>query len=332
MRISRMQKKHIPQVIEVLTATFSDWFLKRRGRSRSRKRKPECFYPYLDIESDGCFIALERTQVIGAIFTHVWGKFGWIGTFGVHPDFQEKGIGKELMLRAIEYLDKKKNVTSLCLETMPDSSSNIGLYSKLGFKPAFLTIRLNKPNTVTTKKTVAMKEFAEAHDLEVAYFSQEESKEDAFTRMNWLSSNIINGLNHKSEIIIGDEYNFGETILLKREGFIIGYAVCRTFVRSDNDQSEPYLEIKNLVIDKNIKNPKILDYLLYICEQYGEEHGKVGVRLSINSSYWLAYQYLINKCGFNIRSAILRMVKFSEDIKSYDHHNEWIVICNYLIM
>ena len=59
MRISRMQKKHIPQVIEVLTATFSDWFLKRRGRSRSRKRKPECFYPYLDIESDGCFIALE---------------------------------------------------------------------------------------------------------------------------------------------------------------------------------------------------------------------------------------------------------------------------------
>jgi len=79
---------------------------------------------------------------VGAIFSHTYGKLGWIGTFGVSTEYQEKGLGKQLMLKAIDYLDKEKNVTKLGLETMPDSAVNIGLYSKLGFKPAFHTIRL----------------------------------------------------------------------------------------------------------------------------------------------------------------------------------------------
>lgn len=326
MRITRMTKKHLPQVIDVLREAFNDWSIKRRGRSRNRNRKPEAILPYLEIEPEGCIIAIEKNKVIGVIFCHVWGKFGWIGTFGVHPDFQGKGYGKDLMSEAIEYLDKKRNVTTLALETMNASSSNLGLYSKLGFKPAFQTIRLIRPIILSPLNETNFSEFAEVNNLEISYVSQEEEKTDIITRCNWLASKIENGLDYRTEIELAEKYNFGETILLKKEGFIIGFAICRTFRRYETEEVDQDLTVKILVIDKDVKETQYLDYLLFACDKFGEKLNKSSLRINVNSSYWLVYKHLINS-DFQVRSSILRMIKFSEDIKSYDHQHEWLVNC-----
>ncbi|MBK5114810.1 MAG: GNAT family N-acetyltransferase [Candidatus Heimdallarchaeota archaeon] len=326
MKISKMTKKHVPQVIDVLREAFNDWSLKNRGRSRNRNRKPEAILPYLEIEPDGCIVAIERSKVVGAIFCHVWGKFGWIGTFGVHPDFQAKGYGKDLMNKAIEYLDKERNVTTLALETMNASNSNIGLYSKLGFKPAFQTIRLIRPIIVTPLKEKNFSKFAEENNLEISFMSQEEEKDDIITRGSWLASKIENGLDYKSEIELADKYKFGEIILLKREGFIIGFAICRLLRRYETEEIDQDLTVKILVIDKDVKDPQYLDYLLFTCDKLGEKLDKKNLKMNINSSYWLVYKHLIES-EFQVRSTILRMIKFSEDIKSYDHYHEWLVNC-----
>ncbi|MCK5046415.1 MAG: GNAT family N-acetyltransferase, partial [Candidatus Heimdallarchaeota archaeon] len=265
-------------------------------------------------------------KVVGAIFCHVWGKFGWIGTFGVHPDFQEKGYGKALMSKAIEYLDKKRNVTTLALETMNASTFNIGLYSKLGFKPAFQTMRLIRPIILSPLKETNFSKFAKENNLELSYMSQEEDKADIFTRCGWLASKIENGLDYRTEIELAEKYNFGETILLKREGFIIGFAICRTFRRYETDEIDLDLTVKILVIDKDMKDPQYLDYLLYACDKFGGKLNRTSLKMNINSSYWLVYKHLINS-EFRVRSTILRMIKFSEDIKSYDHYHEWLVNC-----
>lgn len=336
MKITKMTKKHIPQVIDVLREAFDDWSFKRRGKKRNRNRKPEAILPYLEFEPEGCLVAIEKNKVVGAIFCHVWGKFGWIGTFGVHPDFQEKGYGKDLMTKAVEYLDKKRTVTTLALETMNASSSNIGLYSKLGFKPAFQTIRLIRPIILSPLKETNFGKFAEENNLEISYMSQEEDKADIFTRCGWLASKIENGLDYRTEIELAEKYNFGETILLKREGFIIGFAICRTFRRYETEEIDLDLTVKILVIDKDAKDPQYLDYLLFACDKFGEKLNRTSLRMNINSSYWLVYKHLINS-EFRVRSTILRMIKFSEDIKSYDHYheihnikmcNEWLINCN----
>ncbi|HUU76974.1 MAG TPA: GNAT family N-acetyltransferase [candidate division Zixibacteria bacterium] len=325
MKIQPMSKKHIPEVAEVLADAFTAWRIKRRGKDAPRRlRNPECVLPYIELEPNGCFIALDKKKIIGAIFTHVWGKMGWIGTFGVVPEYQSKGIGKDLMIKAINYLDRERNVTRLALETMADSAENIGLYSKLGFKPAFQTMHLTKPISFSKEKENQLDTLLQTKSIELDYYSKEQNREDSLTRIRWLSSKIENGLDFTSEIELIDENNFGDTILLKQDGFIIALATCRTVSRHINYEN-PDLEIRIILIDFDIKDKEVFDIILLACEKYGFENNKEALRLRINSSYWLAFEYLL-KSEFKLRGSLLRMIKFSEDIKSFDHQHEWIVL------
>jgi GNAT superfamily N-acetyltransferase len=73
------------------------------------------------------------TNWLDTFFFRVWGKLGWIGTFGVDPDCHGLGIGKKLLTHAIESLENA-GCTTIRLETMPDSPNNVGLYARSGFK------------------------------------------------------------------------------------------------------------------------------------------------------------------------------------------------------
>ena len=327
MKISSMTKNNSSEVIEVLTEAFNDYSIKIKGKPLEGKRKPESIHPYLEIEPKGCFIASDRKEIIGAIFCHKWGKIGWIGTFGVLPKYQAKGIGKGLLVKAIEYLDKKCNVTTLGLETFPENNLNIGLFSKCGFKPAFQTIKVVRPIIISPVKQDEFNNYSKNNKLEVALFSKEENKNDAYNRCSWLASKIENGLDYNSEIKITEDYHLGDTILIKKEGFIIGYAICRTESKYQTSKENLELDVKIAVLDRDFKDIKLLDYLLYVCEEFGHKKHKVQLKLGINSSYWLVYQYFLQN-NFRVKSTILRMVKFSEDIKAYDRSNEWLVNCS----
>jgi len=148
-----------------------------------------------------------------------------------------------------------------------------------------------------------------------------------YTRCAWLASKIENGLDYRPELDIADNEQFGETILLEFDGFVIAYAICRTAQRNLSSQKEETMNVKVIVIDPTQKDQELLDILLHACEKYGLENNRVNLRIAINSSYWLTYDYLLN-AGFRVRGSLLRMIKFSEDIKTFDHHNEWIVHCS----
>ncbi len=300
MKITKMTKKHLPEVIEVLADAFHAWRIQRRGKDvEKRYRLPEYIIPYMELDPNGSLVAIDKRKVVGAIFAHVWGKFGWIGTFGVHPDYQNKGVGKELMIGAIKYLDVEKNVTKLSLETMTSSATNIGLYSKLGFKPAFQTMFLTKEINFTAEKQKKLNELLEEGSIEIEYYSNESQREDALTRCSWLSNKIENGLDYSSKIVITEKYHQGETILLKKDGFIIAFANCRLITNKRGDTDNPTLMVKIIVIDKDEKNKQVLDTLLLCCEDFGQKNGKKDFRMSINSSYWLVFEYLL-KYGFHI--------------------------------
>jgi len=52
----------------------------------------------------------------------------------VHPDRHGKGIGKQLLLEAINQADNWLNLLRLELEVYPDNEAALHLYKKLGFK------------------------------------------------------------------------------------------------------------------------------------------------------------------------------------------------------
>jgi carbamate kinase len=90
----------------------------------------------------GCFVA-EEDGIAGYVFSRVWGAIGWIGVFGVTADRPGQGIGGQLLAAAIESL-RGSGCTTIGLETMPDSPSNVGLYAGRGFRRVVASPRPKK--------------------------------------------------------------------------------------------------------------------------------------------------------------------------------------------
>jgi ribosomal protein S18 acetylase RimI-like enzyme len=79
---------------------------------------------------EGCFVAEVEGQVCGTVTTTSFeGRFAWIGMVLVDPQYRSRGIGTELLKRAIRYLDDR-NTPTLKLDATPQGKP---LYEKLGF-------------------------------------------------------------------------------------------------------------------------------------------------------------------------------------------------------
>ncbi len=66
------------------------------------------FRMFIKFNPKGCFVCTGDDRVIGSIMTFQHSKSAWIGNFIVDREYRAKGIGKELLLRAINYLNKEK--------------------------------------------------------------------------------------------------------------------------------------------------------------------------------------------------------------------------------
>ncbi|MBX5327170.1 MAG: GNAT family N-acetyltransferase [Candidatus Bathyarchaeia archaeon] len=94
----------------------------------------------LQYEPNGCFIAEHENQKVGHVFTVNYDKLGWIGLLIVNPEHRGKGIGTQLMKKAIQYLEKKGTKT-IGLDAEQKAAP---LYERLGFKKAYDSLRFTK--------------------------------------------------------------------------------------------------------------------------------------------------------------------------------------------
>ncbi|MCD6466722.1 MAG: GNAT family N-acetyltransferase [Methanomicrobia archaeon] len=89
------------------------------------------------INSENTFLFIaEEDKIIGVVHGILYGEsgFGMIHWFGVEFEYQEKGIGKQLLEKVFEYC-KKKKIHKISLYTFPVLRSAINLYLKTGFVP-----------------------------------------------------------------------------------------------------------------------------------------------------------------------------------------------------
>lgn len=88
-------------------------------------------------------VAEEKDAIAGAVIINKTGMAGYIPEnilvyIAVHKDYRGKGLGKELMLKA---LDKAEGSVKLHVE--PENPARY-LYEKLGFTSKYLEMRLNR--------------------------------------------------------------------------------------------------------------------------------------------------------------------------------------------
>ena len=78
------------------------------------------------------------SRTIGKIRMEQYGERGFVSGFGILPDYQGKGYGKQALQAALEILDRKgiKNIT---LEVNRDNKHALRLYESCGFRKESLT-------------------------------------------------------------------------------------------------------------------------------------------------------------------------------------------------
>jgi ribosomal protein S18 acetylase RimI-like enzyme len=88
----------------------------------------------------GCFVMEDGAKVVGSIATFPFeDRFAWISMVLVDPEYRNRGIGSELLRRAIEHLDDA-GIPTLKLDATPLGKP---LYEKLGFVSEFEIARWN---------------------------------------------------------------------------------------------------------------------------------------------------------------------------------------------
>jgi len=87
-------------------------------------------------DPEGCWIASIGSRVVGFGQALVRGKQWYLANLFVDTRTQQKGVGRELLRRCVEY-GKKKKVDSFALCTFPYNEVALGLYSSFGFMPRY---------------------------------------------------------------------------------------------------------------------------------------------------------------------------------------------------
>jgi GNAT superfamily N-acetyltransferase len=91
----------------------------------------------LDLEPDGCFLAIDAGQPVGTACCCVFSDVAWINLVLVDAAQRGKGFGTALMRHVVEYLEQR-GVASIRLDATPLGQP---VYQKLGFVDEFQLTR-----------------------------------------------------------------------------------------------------------------------------------------------------------------------------------------------
>jgi ribosomal protein S18 acetylase RimI-like enzyme len=243
-----------PELIELQARVWQDYFLAERNLNVPLiGRTEQNISYYLEKEPRGCFIAEIEGQVVGVIFSHIWGKLGWFGPVEVSTEKQGKGIGKILIEHSVRYLESK-GCTTIGLETMASSVKNIAIYETLGFNT-------HEISHVFFKK-LCKKPHETDNDIR-------HSTSNDLPGYRELWQRLLPGLDYSVEFKSVKTMNLGETWVLETEDDL-AHAIVHTYGMFENSRNAI---IKLIVAESN----KAASELLTKCEDSAIESGATGI-------------------------------------------------------
>jgi len=205
-------------------------------------RTDENVLAFLHTDPDGAFVAEdEQAGIVGTCFSHVWGNTGWVGPLSVLPSYQSRGIGKNLLKASLAYLEDQGCV-DIGLETMPENSTNLGMYLKVGLRPEGLLLVLSR------KLGEEDLEEEPSGTVAVQMLSESDVKANLMRQMKGIANSLRFGLDYTVEIDLAEKFAFGDTIVATSEGKVVGFSVMHTKPRREN---QSVASIRVLAIDPN---------------------------------------------------------------------------------
>src|SRR3954471_21190695 len=207
--------------IAELNEVFSDSFTERYRRDgmvgvRVPFLNPTIWRYAIEDAAEGALLWRdERGHVAAFNMVHRSGVEGWMGPLAVRTDQQGSGVGKELVEQGVRWL-KHEGARIVGLETMPRTMDNIGFYSGLGFEPGRLTLTLTLDAAPPEKAGPLLGRLPQR------------DRDDALAECRTLVQSLLPGYDFTRELVLTEQLALGDTLLLRRDDAIVGYALCHT--------------------------------------------------------------------------------------------------------
>lgn len=291
--IRKMELKDIEEIKEIDSLCFKI----------DTKRTTEGIRGYIQASNNSSIVYEIDDKVVGFNFIHIWGAFGWFGPLGVHPDYKNKGIGKALVNETIRILEEDYKVSTIGLNTMPESQYNVGFYMGLDFTPLKLSLGLKKEITSLAVKRYVSLNKINVNEIDI---SNEKSYLTIEENLKYLSNGICRNFDLTSELRLVREEAFGTIITLETNERIHGIVMCYT--KAIRGVLSKNLQIKLAVIDNHIDYKEALDVTMDFCTKYAQEINYESISIDCNTYNSEICKYLMVKHKFEIEKIQVMML------------------------
>jgi GNAT superfamily N-acetyltransferase len=252
-------------------------------------------------------------ELVGSNILTRWGSVGWFGPMTVRPDLWDQGIARALLESTTRVFEEWR-VTHRGLFTFAHSPKHLSLYSRYGFSPRFLTYIGEKTlpsDPPAPKATGLMIRLSEVDESRVV---------ETLTECAELTGGLFPGLDLNDEIRSVRDQRLGETLLLKEDSRVEGFAVCQAGAGSEAGSGRAY--IKFAAVRPGQDSLRRLSILLSEIERYAISRGAAHVEAGTNSIHRETWR-LMRERGYKIQFVGVAM--HSPDDPGY-HRPELYVI------
>lgn len=274
-----MEEEHLDEIIRIDEATFK----------RAEPRSIENLSALRFSDPDGCFVIIDANRIVGYNYSKTMGNEGYLGPLGIIPVYQNKGLGKALVLKSIEYL--VKNCSVIGLEVLPENGNVIGLYQRMGFISGFPSFMFQIPDEFKPKKL-----YSDDFDVKKAREMTSKEYDNVLDGIeNWIRSSYT-GVSFRKDLSATYKLNGDVLVAFNGEnpaGFL--------------SYSKTLLPTLWGAVDGNIKNINVQKEVMEgLLTNFNELNGFEDVVLQMNSRHNLLVDMII-EMGFKLYRSVNRM-------------------------
>lgn len=231
-------------------------------------------------DPDSAWAAIVDDRLAGSNFAARWGSFGFFGPLSVRPDLWEAGVGRRLLDATMERFAQWQ-LAHAGLFTFAQSPKHLALYQRYGFAPRFLTAVASRD--VAQSGAVSREECFSAHS--------DQERSAALGECRALTDAIFAGLDVAVEIRAAQEQALGDTLLLRADGALRGFAVCHVGAGSEAGSGVCY--VKFGAVAGGPAAAERFSALLDLCERYAAQRGAAQLVAGVNTAREPAYRALL---------------------------------------
>jgi ribosomal protein S18 acetylase RimI-like enzyme len=290
-----MEEEDLEEIIRIDETTFK----------RPEPRSIENLSALRMSDPEGCFVLRDESKIVGYNYSKTMGNKGYLGPIGILQSYQNKGLGKALISKSMDYLFKTCEVIGL--EVLPENGNVIGLYQRMGFTSGFPSYLFQISEEFKIKKI-------NSKDIYIKDVNGQSEYDSILNDIDEWTNNSFNGLSFRNDL--NTTYELDGNILVafngdKPAGFLAYSQNLIPTVWGAVDSN-----IEDYKLQKNIMESLILHF--YDLNEVED------VVIQINSRYNVLVDILF-KMGFKLKRSINRMYYKGFEGDGFKQSNQLVI-------